>query len=182
MKFNTLFVLGGVALLGCFILSCSSKSKTSHTTNNDNLKVLQKTETVNKESVRMPLSDVTSHIQFQGKEGEIRIFRTPDDSLPVVLNDQGDTYIDNRITIRITCQEHLIVNHSFTKNSFSSLIDEHFLQNSILEGIVYDTISSNQILFAASVSYPESDLYVPIRLLINADGNISIEKIDLLNE
>ena len=50
----------------------------------------------------------------------------------------------------------------------------------LLEGIVYDTVTAQGMVFAASVSYPQSDLYVPIRLTFTAGGHVSMETEDLL--
>ena len=36
------------------------------------------------------------------------------------------------------------------------------------------------MVFAASVSYPQNDLYVPIRLTFTAGGHVSMETEDLL--
>jgi MinD superfamily P-loop ATPase len=35
---------------------------------------------------------------------------------------------------------------------------------------------------AASICYPQSDLYVPLRLTVSADGKISMAKEELLEE
>ena len=64
--------------------------------------------------------------------------RRPDDSLPVVINEQGDKFVDNSITLRITSGGKSIVDKVFTKESFASLVDAKFMKHSILEGLVYD--------------------------------------------
>lgn len=177
----TLSLLGGLLMAGCLVASCSSRASKTETAHADSLRVLMKTTAESKEAVRMPPANVANRFLFQGKECEAQISRTPDEALPLVQNEQGDKYIDNRVTIHINSQGKTILNQSFTKEDFSSILSTHFLQGAILEGIAYDTIDANHILFAASVSYPESDLYIPIRLSIQSNGKITIEKTDLMD-
>ena len=53
---------------------------------------------------------------------------------------------------------------------------------SILEGIVYDKTTPQGIVYAASVCYPQTDLYMPLSITITADGKMSIRKVDMLEE
>ena len=108
--------------------------------------------------------------------------RRPDDSLPVVTNEQGEKFVDNRITLRITSGGKSIVNKEFTKESFASLVGAKFLKHSILEGLVYDKNTSKGMVYAASICYPQSDLYIPLSITVSADGKISIAKEELLEE
>ena len=108
--------------------------------------------------------------------------RRPDESLPIVKNEQGEKFVDNRITLRITCGGKQVVDKVFTKDNFASLVDAKFMKYSILEGLVYDKTTPQGIIYAASVCYPQSDLYVPSP----ADGfrgwQISMAKEELLEE
>ena len=74
------------------------------------------------------------------------------------------------------------MNKTFTKNDFSSVVDAKFLSKSILEGIVYDKTTPQGIVYAASVCYPQTDLYMPLSITITADGKMSIQKDDMLEE
>ncbi|MDC7146957.1 DUF4738 domain-containing protein, partial [Bacteroides ovatus] len=38
------------------------------------------------------------------------------------------------------------------------------------------------IVYAASVCYPQTDLYMPLSITITADGKMSIQKVDILEE
>ena len=70
----------------------------------------------------------------------------------------------------------------FTKKQFESLIGDDFMAKSILEGIVYDKTTPEGIVYAASICYPQTDLYVPISITISPDGKISMKKEELLEE
>ena len=62
------------------------------------------------------------------------------------------------------------------------LIGDDFMAKSILEGIVYDKTTPEGIVYAASICYPQTDLYVPISITISPDGKISMKKEELLEE
>ena len=66
------------------------------------------------------------------------VSRAPDENLPHVANEMGDTYVDNKIVLRLTRGSEKVFDKTFTKNDFSSVVDAKFLSNSVLEGIVYD--------------------------------------------
>ena len=112
--------------------------------------------------------------KFKGRDYHSLVSRTPDESLPHVSNEMGDTYVDNKIVLRITRGSENVLNKTFTKNDFSSVVDAKFLSKSILEGIVYDKTTPEGIVYAASVCYPQTDLYVPLSITVTADGKMSI--------
>ena len=131
---------------------------------------------------RMQSSKAETDIKFKGKDHHSLVSRTPDESLPHVSNEMGDTYVDNKIVLRITRGGENVLNKTFTKNDFSSVVDANFLSKSVLEGIVYDKTTPEGIVYAASVCYPQTDLYVPLSITVSADGKMSIKKVDMLEE
>lgn len=82
---------------------------------------------------RMQSSKAETDIKFKGRDYHSLVSRTPDESLPHVSNDMGDTYVDNKIVLRITRGSENVLNKTFTKNDFSSVVDAKFLSKSILE-------------------------------------------------
>lgn len=131
---------------------------------------------------RMQTSKAEMDIKFKGKEFHSIVTRTPDEDLPHVSNEMGDIYVDNKIALHLTRGGETIVDKTFTKKDFSSVVEADFLEKSILEGIVYDKTTSSGIVYAASVCYPQTDLYIPLSITISADGKMSIEKVDILDE
>ena len=115
---------------------------------------------------RMQSSKAETDIKFKGRDYHSLVSRTPDESLPHVSNEMGDTYGDNKIVLRITRGSENVHNKTFTKNDFSSVVA------ATPEGIVY----------AASVCYPQTDLYVPLSITVTADGKMSIKKVDMLED
>lgn len=131
---------------------------------------------------RMQTSKTEMDIKFNGKDYHSFISRTPDESLPRVSNEMGDTYVDNKIVLRLTRGNESIFNKTFTKTDFASIVDADFLAKSILEGIVYDKTTPQGIVYAASVSYPQTDLYIPLSITITANGKMSLKKVDNLED
>ena len=87
---------------------------------------------------RMQTSKSEIDFKFKGKDYHSMVSRTPDENLPHVVNEMGDTYVDNKIVLRLTRGSEKVFDKTFTKNDFSSVVDAKFLSNSVLEGIVYD--------------------------------------------
>lgn len=131
---------------------------------------------------RMQVSKSETDIKFKGKDYRSFVSRTPDESLPHVTNEMGDTYVDNKIVLRLTRGGKQVFSKTFTKNDFSSVVDARFLSKSVLEGIVYDKTTPQGIVYAASVCYPQTDLYVPLSITITADGKMTLRKVDTLEE
>lgn len=70
---------------------------------------------------RMQTSKSEIDIKFKGKDYRSFVSRTPDESLPHVTNEMGDTYMDNKIVLRLTRGGESVFNKTFTKNDFSSV-------------------------------------------------------------
>lgn len=172
---NIIYLLACASVL--LLSACSSKSK-----NGNDMQVLMKDSTELAGPQRMQVSDVKAAFTYKGKDYQSSVVRKPDESLPVVTNEQGEKFVDNRITLRITSGGKTVVDKAFTKESFASLIDARFMKYAILEGLVFDQTTPQGMIYAASVCYPQSDLYVPVKLTITADGKISMAKEDLMED
>ncbi len=132
---------------------------------------------------RMQVSSTEQDVKFRDKDYHILIQRVPADSMSVVKNEAGDSYVDNQITLRITRGKgEKVFSRTFNKHSFSDWVDADFLSKSILEGMVFDKTTEKGIVLAASVSFPQTDLYVPISLTITPDGKMTMEKEELMDE
>lgn len=121
-------------------------------------------------------------VELSGRKIHITIKREADESLPKVACEDDITYLDNRVTITLKDGNKDVVRKEFTKQTFSQYLDTTFTNNAILEGIAFDKTVAQGIKFLASVSYPESDLYVPFSITISIKGNVSIEKADMMDD
>lgn len=164
--------------LAVAVSACGGKKGTS-----DNQSLLARIDSIDAHGLqRMQTSKSETNFKFKGKDYHSFVSRTPDESLPHVTNEMGDTYVDNKIVLHLTRGNETVLNKTFTKNDFSSVVDAKFLSKSILEGIVYDKTTPQGIVYAASVCYPQTDLYMPLSITITADGKMSIRKVDMLEE
>lgn len=158
--------------------ACSSQSQSS----SEEMEVTTEGNVTVNGLQEMQVSEAKETFTYKGKEYHSTVLRRPDESLPLVIDEQGDKFIDNSIKLQLVCEGKVVIDKRFTKESFASLIDASFLKNSILEGVVYDKNTPQGMRYAASICYPQTDLYIPLSLTITADGKISIAKEELLEE
>ena len=164
--------------LAVAVTACGGKKGTSN-----NESILATMDSMDARGLqRMQISQSETDFKFKGKDYHSMVSRTPDESLPHVTNEMGDTYIDNKIVLRLTRGNEKVFDKTFTKNDFSSVVDAGFLSKSVLEGIVYDKTTPQGIVYAASVCYPQTDLYMPLSITITTDGKMSIQKVDMLED
>ncbi len=167
-------------LLTVVIVASACGGKTSGN-QEGGLAVLQGT-TDAKGNQRMQVSNAEQTFAYKGKEYTSQVSRTPDESLPLVKNESGDTFVDNTISLRLLRGSEVIYNKTFTKSDFATLIGSDFLSKSVLEGIVYNKTTPQGIVYAASVCYPQSDLFIPISITITADGHMTMFKDEQLED
>ena len=129
--------------------------------------------------VKMQDYDHRDAVEWQGKQYTVSISRRADTSLPMITDDIGNKYYDNKITVRVTRPDGTVFfDKTFGKTDFSSVISEKYMKKSALLGIVVDPSANSRLVLAASVGAPDvlSDDYVPLLITLSRMGNISIEK------
>ena len=141
-----------------------------------------KEDVISNEIHQLQTISSSTSADFKGRTYTMNVIRKADGTLPIVTDVQGVKYYDNTITLEITTDGKLFANKIFNKNTFSSYLEPDFIQHSILEGLVFDKVTDYGLMFAASVSYHESDLYVPFHVTVLPNGNLSIDKADLMED
>ena len=91
--------------------ACSSQKKEDR----GDIQVLMKDSVDANGLQRMQVSDSKTSFTYKGKEYQSSVVRRPDDSLPVVINEQGDKFVDNSITLRITSGGKSIVDKVYKR-------------------------------------------------------------------
>lgn len=109
------------------------------------------------------------------------IVREANDTLPVVKGDDNTEYVDNYIRLRVNADGKEFFNKVFTKHSFVNYLDKDFIRHSILEGMAFDCLLPEGLRFSVSVSYPESDIYIPLSVIVMRNGSYKITKEDILD-
>lgn len=167
---HTLFL---TALLSLSLVSCGEKKQS-----NDIIapKPIKKVHTA---PVKMQNTKHTESVSWLGRQYEITVSRKADTSLPLTDDGAGNKYYDNTATVTVTRPDGTVFfNRTFSKTDFSSQIDENYMKNGAMLGIVLEKAEGDFLVFGASVGSPDkfSDEYVPIIVKVSRMGNIYVQK------
>ena len=160
-----------IALIAVPVLLASCGKKKQH----DDI-IVQNTEAPKPQApIRMQDYRQTTDVQWLGKQYQIEVVRTASDSLAMVKDEVGQEFVDNRITLKVIRQDgSIFCTKTFTKSAFTGCLDDDYRKTGILEGFVFDRAEGNQLFFAASVSHPQTDEYIPIVVTLSNFGDISV--------
>ena len=103
------------------------------------------------------------------------IHRQADDSLKVVVDENGDKFVDNYYDLTILKDGGNFFCRRFTKASFASQLDDNFRKNGILDGFRFMSAKEGKLTFGVCVSFPESDMLTPFVLTIGPDASFTLE-------
>lgn len=130
---------------------------------------------------RMNKYHYTDQVDWSGSQITYQVDRQASDTLPVVTDDMGARYADNVITLTVKRGGQDIFHRKFYKSSFKEYMEHDFYEHAILEGMAFDKVKDGCLRFAVSVSYPVSDLYIPLLITIRPDGSYDITKDEVLD-
>lgn len=119
-----------------------------------------------------------SHIDslMQGSHKVVyHIERECAEDLPIVEDEYGVKYKDNRYALDIRKDGNKLFSKKFTKADFNSKLSEDFKKYGIIDGMRFNRAEEGKLYFNTCVSYPESDMTCPFLLIIGPDGSYSIE-------
>ena len=125
---------------------------------------------------RMKVSTQQNKVKCGGDTYVVNIERCPDEKLPLIHSAAGN-YVDNRITLSVQKDGKTFFKKSFTRSDFIPYVTFKETDQFLFEGLVVDEINTEAnkaLTFAASLSYPDSDLYIPFQITINKQGKSSI--------
>lgn len=162
-----------MAVAGIIFSACGEKKK--------NEDIITKKTVIKKPSAPAKMQDYKHNetAEWLGKQYTVSISRRSDTSLPVITDDTGNKYYDNKIDVEVKRPDGTVFyKKTFGKEDFSSYISESYMKKSTLLGIVVDHTSGDSLILAASVGAPDvlSDEYVPMLISISRMGGVSIEK------
>ena len=160
-----------LSLVGLITASCGKKKQ------HDDI-IVQETETPQPQApIRMQDYKDVKDIQWLGKQYQIEVTRTADDSLKMVKDETGQQFVDNRITLRVIRTDgSIFCTKTFTKSAFDGCLDDDYRKTGILEGFVFDKAEGNQLYFAASVCHPQTDEYIPMVVTVSNFGDVGVAK------
>lgn len=169
-RIKSVCIILGVAL---FVVSCTGGKKES---NESDIRVVAGEVVDEYGVVRMQSWTVKDTATINGKAYSYVITRTPADSLQKVKNESGDLFVDNVVQLRITRGTDKVFSKTFSKETFNTMIEAQFLKRAVLEAVVFDRVTPKGLRFVASVSYPQTDMYIPVVLTIGVDGKMSMAR------
>ena len=121
-------------------------------------------------------------VAWLDKSYQVFINRVADDSLRMVQDETGQKFVDNRITLRVVRADgSVFFKKVFTKATFDAQLDDDYRQTGILEGLVFDKVDGNNLVFAGSVSHPQTDEYIPLVVTVSNFGNVTIRRDDQMD-
>ena len=134
---------------------------------------------VPKETQRMGDYEQDFDVAWIESTYKVIVSRKADESLPVVDDGNGVKFYDNKVTVRVVRQDGTeFFNRVYSKKDFARWVEEPYLENSVLLGVVFDRAEGDDLYFVASVGTPDvlSDEYVPMAIKLNRMGTVSISK------
>ncbi|NPD93249.1 DUF4738 domain-containing protein [Xylanibacter muris] len=168
MKGKTILYAGLVALS---LAGCGEKKTDSN--------IITKKVEARKPSSPIKMQDYSQKREFSlaGAQLVADIGRTADSSLDMVSDENGQKFIDNRITLIIKRSDgSVFFQKEFTKSVFEPYLDDDYMTTGVLEGLVFDRVDGNTVRFAASVSHPQTDEYIPLVVSISNTGAMTIAR------
>lgn len=125
--------------------------------------------------VRMQPYTDQRDVQWLGKTYQVVLNRKANDSMHMVKDENGQKFVDNTITLTVKRSDgSTAISKTFTKAVFERYIDETFRKSGILEGLVFDKVDGQKLNFAASISLPQTDEYIPLEVTVDNFGNVNI--------
>ena len=160
-----------LAVAAMLVVSCSEKKKSNDI-------IAPKAEQPKLQApIRMQEYTQTKDVKWLDKNYQVEIRRVADDSLKMVKDETGQKFVDNRISLRIMRSDgSVFFSRIFTKAAFDAYLDNDYRQTGILEGLVFDKVEGANLFFAASVSHPQTDEYIPMVVSVSSQGEIGIRR------
>lgn len=168
---STLVVMITVAIGTAMLTGCKQKKQTADI-------IVRKTEAPKPQApIRMQEYNQVKDVKWLDREYQVNIRRVADDSLQMVKDETGQKFIDNRIRLQVIRQDgSVFFDRSFTKGSFNDYLDNDYRATGILEGLVFDRVEGNNLIFAGSVSHPQTDEYIPLVITLSNFGDVTISR------
>lgn len=124
----------------------------------------------------LPPYNITDSLMQGSHKLVYTITGMPDDELPIVVDEDGMKYKDNRYTLVILKDGTPFFERSFTKADFKSQLTPDFVEYGIMDGLHLESSKEGMLRFYLCVTYPESDgMTSPFVLTIAPDGSYRID-------
>ncbi len=169
---------------GAMIALCLSgcKNEKEHSTNNI---IVKPREVVVPDTVIHKMGEIDTTVdtvKWVGSTYKVRVKRYTNDSLTVVVDDNGKRVRNNLIKVVIHRKDgSVFFDKVFSKKMFENLLDEEFLSKNVLLGMVYNGCDSDKLHFLGSVGKPDilTEEFVPFDVTVSRMGEVNVKKTQL---
>jgi len=171
------------AFSGLFI-ACEKKKETSKQHSNIIVKPRVKVEPDTIVHKMNEIDVTTDTIKWMGSTYKARVHRYSNDSLSIATDETGKQYRNNLIKMVITRKDgSVFFEKVFSKATFESFLDEDYLKQNVLLGLVFNGTDSDNLHFLGSVGRPDilTEEFVPFNVYITKMGEVRVEKANLEN-
>lgn len=162
-----------MAVMALAMASCKEKTTTTNI-------ITKKTEKAAPAAPgKMQPYNQKENVEWLGNTYVVEVKRDVDTALPMIEDDSGNKYYDNKIAVVIRRSDGTeFFNRTFAKDDFSSCTTESYRRKNALLGIVFDKVEGGNLRFVASVGSPDklSDEYIPIAMTISRLGDVSVKE------
>ena len=131
--------------------------------------------------IGMPADKQVQTVEWGGAAYQVSVSRVAADSLPMVKDEAGQKYKDNRITVSVTRQDgSSVLKRTFAKSAFTQYVDEVFRKNGILASIRFDEVDNGKLEFSVVIALPDAidDVFIPLEMTVDRNGIINIREDD----
>ncbi len=165
-----------VLVLGMMMLSaCKEKKQT------DDIITTKYVPKTPQAPIGMPSDTQAQTVKWGDASYRVSVERVASDSLPMVKDDAGQKYKDNRITVSVSRQDgSSFLKRTFTKSAFVQYVNEPFKKSGILASIRFDEVDNGKLEFSVVVALPDAvdDMFVPLEMTVDRNGIINIREDD----
>ena len=132
-----------------------------------------------KKQEKMEDVDYNWNVDWVGSTYTVFVHRFADESLPMVEDEYGNKYYDNRVSVKVIRKDGSeFFNKTFSKTDFSSCLDDNFRRNGALLGLLFVEAVGDDLKFGGSVGSPDplSDEYIPLVMKLNRMGTVHVSR------
>lgn len=90
-----------------------------------------------------PVQENRTTVTLGGSKYEVTVRREPDKDLPVVQDEFGGKYCDNRVSVTVTRDGAEFFSKSFTKEAFADFLTEAETKGTVLLGMAFDGVKTD---------------------------------------
>jgi len=174
MKKITLLTMSIGLMSVLLLIACGGKKNAD----NETIMAIDYTPPVITDPIAMDSVTDSRTVVWMNGGYRVTVQRVPLKSLPMVSNDYGQKYVDNRVSITIRRPDGSeFFSQAFTKSAFNAFLDADYRENGLLADIHFDKAVGEQLEFTVSVAHAlliDSEEML-LKLIIDNKKNVKVD-------